>query len=187
MVVHDERIESVTRAYNNVLLAIHLVSDCTVGDGTSQIRMPERLAGTGVQGYKVVAGIARKHQVAIRAQDPRPHSGAFPLMAPLHLAGLVVQRLEHRLGPSALVITTPAFRLIVIIEDVVNAECAIGIYIEQAGFRTEAGRRPVDCPALIGETAERRLLAAPWPDSESVGPLASTPFAQLVFTNSELS
>ena len=67
------------------------------------------------------------------------------------VSGLVVDRLQHRLGPSAAIVAAPALRLLVVLVlvEVVHAEAARGVRVEQTRSRAEARWRPVLSAALI--------------------------------------
>src|SRR5436190_1831813 len=83
-------------------------------------RCPQRLPGRGVERHEIVRRAAGEHDVPRGAE----HTGAnvgLPLVAPLHLAGLVVDCLEHRFGVAAAVGAAPALRVVARIVDVIHA------------------------------------------------------------------
>ena len=113
--------------------------------------MPERLASGSVEGYEVIRGVRGEDYVARSAQHPgtRP-AWALPLVAPLGLAGLVIDRLQHALAPTAAIVAAPALGFVLIVVDVIDAISVGSIYVKEAGGRAEAWRRPIGGAGLIG-------------------------------------
>src|SRR5204863_511912 len=82
-------------------------------------------------------------------EAPEDQAAAFPSMAPPDLAGLVVDGLQHLLRVAAAIRAAPSLRVVGGIVDVVHAEGARRVDVEEAGQRTEARGRPVRGAALI--------------------------------------
>src|SRR5262249_20417842 len=82
-------------------------------------------------------------------QQARAATATLPRVTPADLACLVINRLEHRLRPTATVRSAPSLRIVTQVIDVVNAERARGIHVEQSRLRAEGGRRPVRGTPLI--------------------------------------
>ena len=102
-----------------------------------------------IQGYEIRRRIACEDQIACCTQHAIMPRSAFPLVAPANLPGLVIDRLHHAFGKSTAIVSAPAFRLVVIVVDVVHAARARGVDVEQAGIGTETRRRPVVRAALV--------------------------------------
>src|SRR5207247_10829514 len=71
----------------------------------------------------------------------------------------------HAFRKTATIVSAPAFGLLVIIENVVHAECSRGIDVKESSLRTVTRRRPVRGATLIrrDESAvQLRLLRRIW-------------------------
>ena len=120
----------------------------------------KRVAGRRVQRDEVLRRAAGEQHVAGRREQARTRT-RVPLVGPAHLAGLVVDRLQHRFGVAAAISAAPSLGILVRIVDVVDAERARGADVEESRQGAETGRRPVGRAALIGRherAVELRIL-----------------------------
>src|SRR5262245_38463939 len=97
--------------------------------------MPERLASRRVECLQPTRS-AREDQVARGAEELRL-SAALPGMGPSDLPGLVVDGLQHRLGKSAAIGAAPPGGIVAGVVEVVDAEGACGVDVEEARLRAE--------------------------------------------------
>src|SRR5262245_47072084 len=105
--------------------------------------MPDRRSFSRVERHEVGRRVAGEEDVARRAEQPGANAAAAgPLVAPGDLAGAVVDRLQHRLGPAAAIVAAPSLRLLVVLVlvEVVHAEGTCGVGVEESSERTEAWR-----------------------------------------------
>src|SRR5688572_21179412 len=108
--------------------------------------VPERCAGRCIECHEVCRRVSGKEQVSGRAQKTGACRGtAVPWMRPPDLAGLVIDRLQHSFRPASTIVAAPPLWLLVILVliEVVHAEGAHGVCVEEACGRAETRVRPV--------------------------------------------
>src|SRR6185436_11990664 len=95
-----ERVERIAGADDDVLAAVEQVGLRTVGRVRPEAGVPERLSGCRVVGDEVAAAVVAEEQAARGAEQPHGAAQAAgrahrERTGPLHLAGLVVDRLQR--------------------------------------------------------------------------------------------
>src|ERR1700735_3051507 len=117
--------------------------------------MPKYVAFGSVEGDEIAVVITAKQEVAGSGQDSRTAQTAAQTvdadirMAPSHLAGFMVERLQHMLRPKVAARTSVSLRVFAGVGEVGHTVAAHRIDVKQPGLRTVTGRDPIGSPAPV--------------------------------------